>query len=746
MRKESIKYFLSIVFCLQSHCYSILYAFNESKILEEENKLPYVQALILSEEQVEEMQIDGWLTEQVWQSAEVANGFRQREPHEGAPATEETVVRVLYDQSTLYIGVMARDRHSDKIIARILQRDKIMQANFDRKPIFSGDDAVAILLDPFHDHRNAVVFATNPNGAEFDALISDEGREFNIDWRAVWWVAARRIPEGWSAEIAIPFRSLRYPSNPDNQPWGFNIYRIIRRKNEEVLWSAWSRDNEGFARVSRAGHLYGMIDLPRQSFNLEIKPFALSGITREVEETASLDTNPRLDAGLDVKWEVRPGLLLDLTLNTDFAQVEVDDEQVNLTRFDLFFPEKRDFFLENAGIFEFGVRGFFEPPPFLLFFSRQIGISEDGVVPVVGGARLTGRIGKQTVGLLNVVTDRAFEEPRTNFAVARIKRDVGSNNYVGAMLTDRRSKDAWNHAMGLDWSIWPIKPLNIQGFVARTFTSGAGGNDNAYRVSVDYQTNQLGFTGQHLVIGPETNAEMGFITRNDIRRTVGFIRVTPRPRVLGLRLINFYWSGEYITRVNGEIQDWSTGTVVMFEWNSGENFGVFFSDGFTRLNEGFELTDHIEVPIGDYDLWQLGWFGSTSRNRTIVLGTQGSLQGFFDGQLFSLGSTLSLAFGSNLSLSLGYTHNAVDIPAGTFNADLGSLRLSYEFSTRLVANALLQYNSLDKTLSANVRLNFVHRPGSDLFIVFNEQRGSETSIWDLESRGLVVKLTYLKRL
>jgi hypothetical protein len=264
-----------------------------------------------------------------------------------------------------------------------------------------------------------------------------------------------------------------------------NVYRIIRRKNEEVLWSGWSRDNGGFQRVSRSGHLEGLTDLPRSGRNVELKPYLLGGGTQE-QEVAGVDTDPELELGIDAKYEVRSGLVLDATLNTDFAQVEVDDEQVNLTRFSLFFPEKREFFLENAGIFEFGVRGGFEPPPFLLFFSRQIGIAEDGPVPVLGGVRMTGRVGKQTIGVLNVVTDSAFDQPRTNFAVARIKRDVGGRHFIGAMVTDRRHHGGWNTAGGVDFSFWPGSALNIQGFAAATSTSDEGGDDFAYRETISH--------------------------------------------------------------------------------------------------------------------------------------------------------------------------------------------------------------------------------------------------------------------
>ena len=322
-----------------------------------------------------DIRVDGLLEEPVWRLATPLGDLRQQEPHEGAPATESTAIRVVFDSTTLYVGVEAFDTDPNRIIGRILQRDRVMELNGEGGLDFAGDDAIAILIDPFHDHRNAVVFATNPNGAEFDAQIGDEGRDINISWRAVWSVAARRHSEGWTAEFAIPLRTLR-STGGEGGTLGFNVFRSIRRKNEQALWRSWRRESEGFVRVSRAGDLEGVtVDAP-QGIGVDVKPYAL--------------TTGHMDLGLDLKYEVRPGLVIDGTVNADFAQAEVDDEQVNLTRFDLFLPEKREFFLENSGVFEFGVRGSAEAPPFLLFFSRRIGISDAGPVPLLGGVRMSG--------------------------------------------------------------------------------------------------------------------------------------------------------------------------------------------------------------------------------------------------------------------------------------------------------------------------------------------------------------------
>jgi len=708
--------------------------------------LPEVYAARIPDSDSSPIRLDGVLTEAVWQTAPVASGFRQREPFEGDLATEDTEVRILYDGATLYIGIVARDRDPGSIISRILQRDRIMDTDFSGEPEFAGDDAIAILFDPFHDHRNAMVFATNPNGAEFDATITDEGREINIDWRGVWQVKAQITNQGWSAEFAIPFRTLRFPGGDSEEPWGFNVYRVIRRKNEEALWSAWSRDNEGFARVSRAGHLHGLTDLPRVSANLDIKPYFLGGGTSEQVSDTVRESDPQLKVGGDLKYEVTPGLVLDVTVNTDFAQVEVDDEQVNLTRFSLFFPEKRDFFLENSGIFEFGNRGRFEAPPFLLFFSRRIGISDDGEVPILGGLRFTGRAGNQTIGLMDVVTNDAFGIPTTNWAVARVKRDIGGANYIGAMITDRRSKADWNLAAGADFSWWATSTLNLQGFAARTSTSGGGGEDWAYRLAADYDTGVFGLNTAAMFVGPEATTDMGFITRKDIRRFDAFARLTPRPQLLGLRKIDIFIQGQYITRTDWVTQDWLTAVAIAPDWNSGDEITFIGGPAFTRLDEGFDLTDDLSIPPGDYDAGEIGWFARTSSNRPVFLESNGTYAQYFGGTLFSANGSLTATLNRHLSLTGGYTYNDVDTPYGAFRADIGSLRMSYAFSTNLFANALIQYNSLDNKVSANVRINFIHSPGSDLFIVFNELRGNNRSLWAFEARGAVVKITYLARI
>ncbi len=685
--------------------------------------------------------VDGHLDEAAWAQAPPAKGFKQREPQEAAPATDDTEVRLLFDGKNLYVGILARDTEPDRVIGRILERDRLLESS-DGRTRSSGDDSVLLLLDPFLDRRNAFVFGTNPNGAEHDALITDEREAFNTDWRGVWRVAAQRVAEGWSAEFAIPFRSLRYPR--DGRPWGFNVYRMQRRKNEESLWSGWSRSDGGFHRVSRAGRIEGLTDLPRTGLNLEIKPFGLAGAD---QDAPGADTTGRADVGGDLKWEIHPGVVLDGTVNPDFSQVEADEERVNLTRFSLFYPEKREFFLENAGVFDFGARGSFEPPPFLLFFSRRIGLDDDeNEVPVKGGVRLTGRTGPQTVGFMDVYTGRNALEAPANYAVARVKRDVGGSGYVGAMVTDKRRPDFANTAGGIDASLWPTGALNLTAFVAHTETTGEGGEGTAARIGAEYTTDRLGVQAQWTRIEPETDAQMGFITRTDINRFGGSARVSARPQVLGLRRVTLGWFSDYVESVSGgERLDWYLSPFARAEWNSGESVLVFFQKGRTFVDEEFDLADRLHVPAGDYLAdWRSIDF-STSSRRPVSASVSLSWQDTYGGRLTGHGGRLRASLGSHVKASVGYERSTAAIPSGSFAANVVSLRLGYAFSTRMAAGAYVQWNSLDENIVANLRFVYRHRPGSDFIVALNEERGVDGSLWTVAERHLALKVNYLAR-
>src|SRR5215813_9573874 len=377
----------------------------------------------------EPIKIDGRLDEPAWSQAEVARDFRQQEPSEGEPATEKTEVRLLFDDKNLYVGVHAFDSEPSRINSRELVRDAT----------FSNDDKVEILLDTYHDRRNAYRFAVNPLGTQQDALITDEGRDINLSWDAPWISAGQIDKTGWIVEIAIPLTTLRFTEGVDT--WGLNFARMIRRKNEETLWTSWQR-SFGLERVSQAGELVGVNEIKRRRL-LEVKPYASGGWREGVPLIGEpgFDAGMQAKAGLEVaKIGITPSLTAEFTANPDFGQAEVDTQIVNLTRFSVFFPEKRDFFLENAGIFLFGRAGANQ-----LFFTRRIGLTDDGApVPIDYGTKITGKIGRYNVGFLQVQTRKLGEEfspfgvPRQQFTVARVKRDILERSYIGAMFVNRQ--------------------------------------------------------------------------------------------------------------------------------------------------------------------------------------------------------------------------------------------------------------------------------------------------------------------
>ena len=688
--------------------------------------------------------IDGLLSEPFWSQAPAASGFRQREPLEGVPASDDTEVRVAFDGETLYVGILARDTRPDAIVGRILQRDRVLAAEGFGGFQQAGDDVVAILLDTFRDRRNAVVLATNPNGAQFDALVTNDGDEVNVDWHGVWEVAAARIPEGWSAEFAIPWRSLRFPS-AQVQQWGLNVTRFVQRTQEETLWRSWVRDGGGFQRVSQAGTLDGLRDLPRPAVNAEVKPYLLGSRTQAPDDAGALTARNDVDFGVDLKAEVRPGLVLDLTYNTDFAQVEVDDQQVNLTRFDLFFPEKRDFFLENAGTFEFGQRGFGGPPPYLMFFSRRIGIGPDGEVPILAGGRLTGRVGDQTVGLLSVATDEVTGVDQELFNVLRIKRDVGSSAYVGIMATDRRGAGDANTVVGADFQWYPHPTLQASGFASRSTTEGMGGEGWVYQAALDWTQDLWGGFFQVLNVEPGATASMGFITRTDLRAVQGVFRRSFRPGFLGIRKMDIRNSVRYQSTTDGWFQDWEAGPMISVDMDSGGSLNLNASRGETQVDEAFAVAGLVDVPAGRYDTDEVSLRASTSSARPWRL--SGNLRGadFFGGDLLAWGGSATLAPSPAFSFTGSFSRNDVSLPGGDFVADIIAFRATWALSTKVVTNALVQYNRLTDDILANVRFNLIHRPGSDLFLVLTEERGVDGDLWELADRGMVAKLTYLIR-
>jgi hypothetical protein len=698
---------------------------------------PALAALLITEP----IKVDGLLDDEAWQKADVAAGFIQREPNPGQPATEPTEVRVVYTDSTLYVGIHALAADPGEIVGEEMQRDGALYR----------DDSVLVLLDTFNDDRNSYFFEVNPNGAFTDALVTDEGRDFNVQWDAVWRAVARRTSDGWSAEMEIPFATLRF--DPAKDTWGLNVRRLIRHKNEEVFWAPVPLEGNLF-RVSLAGDLTG-IRGPKPGLNLRVKPFAIGSASKLQGPEGSLSREDG-DLGLDVKWGITRSMTLDLTYNTDFAEAEVDDQQINLTRFSLFFPEKRDFFLENAGIFEFG----FNSPgtPYLKpFFSRRIGISPFGtIVPIDWGARLTGRSGPWSLGLLDAQTgsyhlDGAGDQPEDNWGVVRLKRNLGERSNVGFIATNRDQNGlGTNRVYGFDTDFKPNQNTTLSAFYTRSetdnrFLSRGAGDDWAGGARASWQGPTSFYAFDFLQIGEEYNPESGFLLRSDVRRYVPRFSLNPRPATRGsIRNYIFGATGDVVTDLDNETQTVEFAADLFgVTLQSGDEYVLFGDHARDRVPGPFQLGD-VVIPAGDYQFNDAGISFQTNNARRLAVDGYALAGTYYGGDRLSSSLNLGVRASKYLRSDTTWVYNDIKLPGGTFNGNIIRQRLGLSLSPTLFANTYIQYNDIFDFLSLNLRFNWLYRPGADLFIVFN-QNWNAPSLSDLTAgdREVIVKFTYL---
>jgi len=548
------------------------------------------------------LRINGVLDEAPYRSVASIGDFIQQEPDEGQPASERTEVWILADRDHLYIGVSCHDSQASRIVANDMRRDGRN---------IGQNDNLSIVIDTFYDRRNGYEFLVNAVGGMADSQITDE-RDVNRDWNTVWQYRARRDAGGWTAEMAFPFRSLRYRPGT-TQVWGLNIRRTIRWKNEFAYLSPVPRTQgvRGILKLSSAGTLVGL-EAPPSVLNLDIKPYVLGAAKANRAVDPSIEADLDGDAGVDVKYGLTRGLTADFTYHTDFAQVEDDDQQVNLTRFSLFFPEKREFFLEGQGIFSFGgvetaprVGTTFAPvnTP-VLFFSRQIGLLGDTPVPIEVGVRLTGKAGRYSVGLLNIQTG---DEPdigaaSTNFGVVRLKRDILRRSYIGVIGTRRSpatGADGTNAVFGIDTGLSFFDSLNMVGYYAKTDTPGLQGKDHSYRARIDYQADQLGMTVEHLGVGQHFKPEVGFLRRRDFIESLAQLRISRRPASLqSVRRINLELGLDYITNDERELENRLFQAALRTEMQSGDSWSVRYERLFEFVPASFTLPGGIAVPVG----------------------------------------------------------------------------------------------------------------------------------------------------
>ncbi len=699
----------------------------------------------------EPLELDGRLDDPVYERVPGAGGFIQALPLEGEPATEPTEVWVFFDDENVYVAARAHDSQPERIVATEMRRDHF--------GIFNNAN-VAVILDTFHDKRNAFFFYVNPIGGFFDGQIVDE-RDVNRDWTGVWDSRSAYFEGGWTMEMRIPFKTLRYPrSGP--QVWGINFRRVVRWKNEFSYLNGVpaSLGPRGITRISSAGALVGL-EAPASARRLEIKPYLTGDTAALRDEAGDRGRGYHADVGGDAKIGLTSGLTADLTWNTDFAQVEADAQQINLTRFSLFFPEKREFFLEGRGIFNFGPAGrappagstrSFGPPSStpVLFFSRNIGLAGGQQVPITAGGRMSGRIGGFSVGALQMRTgeNEAGVAPVTDFSVFRIKRDVLSRSTVGAMGTLRsRTADGggWNAAWGLDARFGLYENLDVVGYAAWTRDELDDDPGFSYLGSLDYNGDRYGLRMERLMVGDDFNPGLGFLRRQAFRRNYAEARFSPRPRSISwLRKVGWIGSLDYTTDNEDVLETRILNGRYEMEFESGDQLQVHLVRNTEALKEDFLLGD-LATPFGSYDFDHVRLNLQTGPQRRISGNFAYQQGGFFDGSRREISYRYRVEARPRLTLEPTVAFNWIELPGGEYDTRLISTRINYALSPRSFLAAFLQYNGAANSLSANVRFRWEYEPGSDFFLVYNSVRDTLLPGYPEDNQSVILKFTRLFR-
>ena len=682
--------------------------------------------------------IDGVLDEAAWDSAEPITRFIQAMPDAGYPATEETFVRVLYDDRSLYIGALLLDSEPDRITAQFLDQDYETH----------DDDVFAVTLDTFLDRRNSFMFLINPRGAVKDGQTFDNSRTTNLAWEGVIQVETTIHDQGWTVELAIPFTTLRFNPALEEQAWGINFLRRLRRRNEDSYWAPLDRRSRVHT-MALAGTLTGLSGLPHPR-NLTIKPFALADHSSG-EMIPEGSSGPGYDGGLDLKYGVTPRLTLDLTYRTDFSQVEVDQERVNLTRFSLFFPEKRDFFMENSGIFAFGdlsernIRMGASPRDFTLFHSRRIGLHQGRPVPIVAGGRLTGRVGSFDVGLLNMRTESTQALPGVSFSVARVRKTFGGVLQVGGVIASRdglgKGATGYNRSYGLDANVTVREKLLIHTYLAATEYPDREGNNLAARVSAAFRDRLWDVSALYRKIGDGFDPGIGFVARKGVQHSYGTIGIHPRPAIPWVSELNPYLELDYITNLHSVLETRKAAAGLGIAFLDGGSLTLTGADQLEIIDEAFQVAGQGEIPEGRYTFREGSLSYQSNAARPLAGEVSLSGGGFYNGSRRSVTLGGSWRPSQHFALDLGVERNEIDLPGNSFTADVFGARVDVAGSTRLFLSGFFQYNAASEDAVMNLRLNFIHSPLSDLFLVYSERRNGGSN--QLLERSLAIKATKL---
>lgn len=697
--------------------------------------------------------MDGVLNDAVWKEARPIEGFVQRDPDYWVPTTERTVARILYDHKQIYFGFECFDSEPTQIVANYMRRDSELW----------GDDHVQILLDTYNDRQNGVFFFVNSLGAKRDLILSQEGRTYNEDWDCIWEAKGHQHNSGWSVEVAIPFDQLRFKEEEETI-WGINLARFIARKTESVALMVGRRSSSPTQRyrTTDLAQLRGLKSLKTKRL-LQIKPYMLPGGLQDLQVTDPV-ASASFESGVDVRYGVTPNMMLDLSYNTDFAQVEGDQEQVNLTQFQLFFPEKREFFLEGSTLFDFGEsasrRGGDIRPPTLLFYSRRIGLEDGQPVPILLGTKLSGKTSETSVGMLNVLTESKIVQngavvPGSNFSILRVKQDVLTRSNIGAIIVNKQTQvpdlgwGPYNRAGGVDFSLSPSNALNIQGFYARTWDSEIGKAGDAGFVQGTYTGSVYSGTVKAITIEEDFQPKTGFVNRRV--GLAGFRRYESESRARipsPIKLIRYASMGprlRMITDRNNNVKFWDLRLSAFPRFNTGDWFRFELTQTHDVVERTFRPSQKrldIVIPQGIYNFttFRTGPYPSRSRKLrpefALEIGT------YYTGQRYRLMLQNGFRPSGKLSIETDYEVNLLRLPEGNLNIHVLSNRLIYSFTTDFYLKLFTQWNNDRELASLNFLLNYRFRPGSDIYLVYDQGFDAVSSL-DERTRAVLVKVSYL---
>ncbi len=680
----------------------------------------------------EQIKLDGQLNEPCWLNASAIENFTQREQNEGVSATEKTRIAVVYNTNEIFFGIWCFDKEPDKISAQQMARD------FD----WSSDDNIEIMISTFNDNRNGYLFVTNPNAAMADVWVGDEGYNFNKDWNSVWDVAVDINENGWFAEIVIPFSTLKFKKD-STQVWGINFERNIRRKKEQLLWQGWSRLYD-VGKISQGGKLIGINNI-KQGTKIEIKPHVLGGFEFSEEKI-----NNTGKIGGEINFDITPTLKLNFTANTDFAQIESDRKQINLTRFSLYYPEKRQFFLEGSNYYDMNV------DKVNLFYSRRIGIDQNTEVPIIGGMRLFGKLNKTNIGIMSIQTDANNSIPKINYSVIKVNQDIFKQSYISMIATQKYSKNHYNRVYGTSF-VYSTSEL----FEEKNFTGGgtfavsetkifgeteeSNRNNLSYDVFLVYPNDVIEYILGFTTVESDFNPEMGYIKRKNYRMLYTALQFNPRFKNMPFFRNLIFKPIDLNYYINDETKETES---IFYEWSpfgfvskSGESFEFNIQHIFDKPSEDFEIVDSVFIPACSYWDNRSEIKFNSFKGRKIAVESTINVGEFYTGHRQEYELYTYINFNRHLNIGFDWQRNNVQLPQKSFTTDALGGRIDYAFNPKLQTSLFTQWNNEDKNIILNYRINWIPKIGSYFYFVINQELNTNNGI-KVEQTTIIGKLIW----